>query len=155
RQQSYCLDTCQRTKETYKSRISMRFRIDLRTKFFRYTIIPIISKIISYLNIKITIAIVIALWWLGQPRLLSMVTQSNKYLILEKSSQCLVKGLSMENTKKILPPGKIAAFLLDQKWIIREWSQFTCQIEQDFLEELSNCQSMNKDSRFMDSAYTQ
>ncbi|KAA6376895.1 MAG: hypothetical protein EZS28_027580 [Streblomastix strix] len=78
--------------------------------------IPIFSRQISYLNKKIILAIVIAPWWLGQPWFIILMNQSNKYLIHGQSSQCLIKGLNKENQKSFLPPGKIAAFLMSQKW---------------------------------------
>ncbi|KAA6364063.1 MAG: putative Transposon Ty3-I Gag-Pol polyprotein, partial [Streblomastix strix] len=61
--------------------------------------IPILSRAISYLNNEATLAIVIAPWWPGQPWFTSLMNQSSKYLILGQSSQCLIKGLSMENPK--------------------------------------------------------
>ncbi|KAA6365725.1 MAG: hypothetical protein EZS28_038749 [Streblomastix strix] len=112
-----------------------------------YLPIPILSRDISYLNNEATLAIVIAPWWPGQLWFTSLMNQSCRYLILGQSSQCLIKGLSMENPKSFLPPGKKAAFLMDQKWRREECFQPRFQTGQDFLEELSNCSSMDRDSR--------
>ncbi|KAA6401267.1 MAG: putative Transposon Ty3-I Gag-Pol polyprotein [Streblomastix strix] len=80
-----------------------------------HTPIPIFSKVISYLNNEATLAMIIAPLWPGKPWFTSLMNQSSKYLIFVQSSQCLIKGLSMENPKSFLPPGKIAAFFMDQK----------------------------------------
>ncbi|KAA6380346.1 MAG: putative Transposon Ty3-I Gag-Pol polyprotein [Streblomastix strix] len=117
--------------------------------------IPILSRVISYLNNETTLAIVIAPWWPGQPWFTSLMNQSSRYLILGQSSQCLIKGLSMENPKSFLPPGKIAAFLVDQKWRREECFQPRFQTGQDFLEELSNYSSMDRDSRLRDTTFMQ
>ncbi|KAA6386936.1 MAG: putative Transposon Ty3-I Gag-Pol polyprotein [Streblomastix strix] len=115
--------------------------------------VSILSRVISYLNYKSTLAIVIAPWWPGQPWFTSFMSQSSRYFILGHSNQCLIKGLSMENPKRFQPPGKIAAFLMDQKWRSEEWFQLRFQTGQDFLEELSNYQSMDRDSRLRNTTF--
>ncbi|KAA6375322.1 MAG: hypothetical protein EZS28_029152 [Streblomastix strix] len=117
--------------------------------------IPILSSVISYLNIVATLAIVIAPWWPGQPLFTSLMNQSCRYLILGQSSQCLIKGLSMENPKSFLPPRKIAAFLMSLKWRRVEYFQPRFQTGYDFLEKLSNFSSMDRDSRFRDTTFMQ
>ncbi|KAA6380987.1 MAG: hypothetical protein EZS28_023487 [Streblomastix strix] len=117
--------------------------------------IPILSRVIQYLNNEATLAIVIAPWWPGQSWFTSLMRQSCRYLILGQSNQCLIKGLSMENPKSFLPPGKIAAFLMDQKWGKAESSQPRFQTGYDFLEELSNQSSIDRDSRLRDTNFMQ
>ncbi|KAA6337715.1 MAG: hypothetical protein EZS28_052762 [Streblomastix strix] len=47
-----------------------------------YLLIPILSRVISYLNNEVTLAIVIAPWWPVQPQFISLMNQSSRYLIL-------------------------------------------------------------------------
>ncbi|KAA6361055.1 MAG: hypothetical protein EZS28_043418 [Streblomastix strix] len=120
-----------------------------------HSTIPILSRITSNLNNEITIAIVIAPWWPGQPWFTSLMNQSSTYLILGQSSQCLIKGQNMENPKSFLPLGKITVFILDQEWKKDESSQPRYQTVQDFLEELINQQSLDRESRLKNITFTQ
>ncbi|KAA6361696.1 MAG: hypothetical protein EZS28_042779 [Streblomastix strix] len=69
-------------------------------------------------------------WWPGQIWLTSLLTGSSRYLILGESS--LIQNLGKEMMKKMdmLPPGKIAAFLMDQESIKGENNQKSFQSTQ-------------------------
>ncbi|KAA6394108.1 MAG: putative Transposon Ty3-I Gag-Pol polyprotein [Streblomastix strix] len=62
-------------------------------------------------------SIMIALWWSGQIWFTSLLTDSSRYLILGESSLILNPGKEMSKKKDMLPPGQIAAFLMDQELI--------------------------------------
>ncbi|KAA6382775.1 MAG: hypothetical protein EZS28_021699 [Streblomastix strix] len=61
----------------------------------------------------------------------------------------------MENPKSFLPPGKIAAFIMDKKWRRTQSSQIGFLVGQDFLEELSNYSSMDRYLRLRDTIFMQ
>ncbi|KAA6365437.1 MAG: hypothetical protein EZS28_039037 [Streblomastix strix] len=105
--------------------------------------IPMLFRVISYLDNEATLVIIMAPWWQSQPKFTNLMNQSSRHLILGQSSQYLIKRLSIENPKSILPPGKIAAFHKNLKWRSAESSQPRFQTGQNFLEELSNCQPMD------------
>ncbi|KAA6354930.1 MAG: hypothetical protein EZS28_049543, partial [Streblomastix strix] len=56
----------------------------------------------------------IAFWWPGQIWFTHLLIGSCRYLILGDSSLILNPGKEMMKMKEMLPPGKIAAFLMDQ-----------------------------------------
>ncbi|KAA6387619.1 MAG: hypothetical protein EZS28_016857 [Streblomastix strix] len=60
-------------------------------------------------------SIMIAPWWPGQIWLIHLLTDSSRYLFLGESSLILIPGKEMIKKKDMLPPGKIAAFLMDQE----------------------------------------
>ncbi|KAA6369411.1 MAG: hypothetical protein EZS28_035064 [Streblomastix strix] len=62
-------------------------------------------------------SIMIAPWWPVQMRYTHLLTDSSLYLILGESSLFLNPGKEMMKRKDMLPPGKIAAFLMDQELI--------------------------------------
>ncbi|KAA6403980.1 MAG: hypothetical protein EZS28_000490 [Streblomastix strix] len=101
--------------------------------------LSILSKVISYPNNnKVSIAITIVPWWPGKP--------------------CLANDQSKEQAgktqKSFLLPGKITVFLIYQMRKQEESSQLRYQTEQDFLEELNNCQPTDRDSRLKDITQT-
>ncbi|KAA6364170.1 MAG: hypothetical protein EZS28_040305 [Streblomastix strix] len=117
--------------------------------------IPILSRVISNLNNDVILAIVIAPWWPSQFWFTSLMNQSSQYLILAQSSKCLINGQSMEIIRSFLTHGKMAAFLMDQKWRWAESYSLKFQTEQDFLEELSNYSLIDRDSRLRGSIFMQ
>ncbi|KAA6362081.1 MAG: hypothetical protein EZS28_042393 [Streblomastix strix] len=72
-------------------------------------------------------SIMIAPWWPGQIWFTHLLTGSNRYLILGESSLILNPGREMTKRKDMLPPGKIAAFLMDQEQIKEENYQWSFQ----------------------------
>ncbi|KAA6395775.1 MAG: hypothetical protein EZS28_008695 [Streblomastix strix] len=68
--------------------------------------IPIMSRLISYLNNDATLTFEIGPWWSGQQWITSLMNQSSRYLIFEQSSQCLIKRLSKENQQKLFSSRK-------------------------------------------------
>ncbi|KAA6368037.1 MAG: hypothetical protein EZS28_036434, partial [Streblomastix strix] len=75
-------------------------------------------------------SIMITPWWPGQIWFTSLLTDSSKYLILGESSLILNPGKEMMKKKDMLPPGKIAAFLMDQELIREGGYQQNFQITQ-------------------------
>ncbi|KAA6376138.1 MAG: putative Transposon Ty3-I Gag-Pol polyprotein [Streblomastix strix] len=75
-------------------------------------------------------SIMIAPWLPGQIWFTSLLTDSNRYLILGESSLILNPGKEMIRKKDMLPPGKIAAFLMDQELIKEGGYQQNFQITQ-------------------------
>ncbi|KAA6379925.1 MAG: hypothetical protein EZS28_024551, partial [Streblomastix strix] len=75
-------------------------------------------------------SIMIAPWRPGQIWFTSLLTDCCRYLILGESSLILNPGKEMMKKKDMLPPGKIAAFIMDQELIREGGYQQNFQITQ-------------------------
>ncbi|KAA6361473.1 MAG: hypothetical protein EZS28_043001 [Streblomastix strix] len=83
--------------------------------FWMHPPIPKIGKaLIAWERFKPK-SIMITPWRLGQVRFTHLLTGSSRYFILGENSLILNPGKEMMKKKDMLPPGKIAAFLMGQE----------------------------------------
>jgi hypothetical protein len=81
--------------------------------FWIHPPIPKIGKaLISWKQYKPK-SIIIAPWWPGKTWFTHLLNDSSRYLMLGESSQILSPSKEMKQRGDKLPPGKIAAFLMD------------------------------------------